>query len=114
MIGAMQTGTASVVQLRLPFEGLQDRVRNAAEIGRVVMLARARDAMRRYNISDVLVIRALRRCLTANEIRGGGAKGEWRCSVSFSVRGFRSGGIVSVLLKEGRIFVEDFVWDQQP
>lgn len=110
----MQTGTSAVLQFSLPFEGVQDRVRAAAEAGNVLMLAAARCAMKRYDISDILVIRALKRGQLLGRVCRGDSKGEWRCGVSFNVKGFRPGGSVAILITEGRVFIEDIQWDQKP
>jgi len=114
MIGAMQNGAAAVLQFSLPFEGAQDRVRSAVEAGRVVVMASARRAMKRDDITDILVLRALRGGRLAGRVHCGDEKGEWRCGITFSVKGFRAGGIVKLVVSEGRVFVEDIVWDQQP
>ena len=111
MIGAMQNGTSSVLQFTLPFEGVQDRVRSAAEAGKVLMLAAARSAMKRHDISDILVIRALKRCQLLGRAQQGEERGEWRCGVSFMPKGFRSGGSLAISIIEGRVFVEDIQWD---
>jgi hypothetical protein len=114
MVGAMKTGTATVIQFALPFGGAQDRVRAAAEAGRVVMMREARLAMRRDDISDILIIRSLKRAQLAGSIRCGENGGEWRCGIVFVAKGFRSGGILIVVISNGRAFVEDIIWDRQP
>lgn len=114
MIGVMTSGAPRVVQLILPFEGLRDRVRNAAAAGRVLMMRQAQCAMKRDDISDVVVIRALRQCELLSRARRGDSRGEWQCVVSFNAKGFRQGGSVSLTISEGRIFVEDILWDHQP
>ena len=110
----MQTGTAAILQFSLPFEGAQDRVRAAAESGQVLMLAEARRAMQRDDISDILIIRALKRGELRGPVRQGESRGEWRCNVTFNAKGFRAGGIISLTISEGRAFVEDIRWDKQP
>ena len=110
----MAIGARSVVQFSLPFEGLRDRVRNAAEAGQVLMLSQAQGVMRRDEISDIIVIRALTRCEMLGRAERGGSKGEWKCWVSFNARGFRQGGSVALTISEGRVFVEDICWDHQP
>jgi hypothetical protein len=107
----MQAGSNSVLQFKLPFKGVQDRVRDAAEAGKVSMLARARRTMERDELSDILVIRALKRCQLLGKVYHGDAKGEWRCNFGFNVKGFGPGGSVAVLLTDGRVFVEDIHWD---
>lgn len=114
MIGVMTSRSAAMLQFALPFEGMQDRVRAAAESGRVVMMGTARCAMRQYDITDILVIRALRRGRMTGKVHCGERRGEWRCGVTFSAKGFRAGGVISLVISEGRAFVEDIVWDQQP
>lgn len=114
MIGVMKSDATSVFQFQLPFEGTRDRVRNAAAAGRVVMLKSAREAMLRDDICNLLVIRALTRCELIGQARKGVSKGEWQCTVTFSAKGFRSGGSISLILGEGRVFVEDIHWDPQP
>ncbi len=114
MIGAMQTGSSAVLQFKLPFEGMVDRVRTSAEAGRVVMLKRARTTMKRDDISDIVVIRALKRCQLLLAIQVGNGRGEWRCTVNFNAKGFRRGGSAALILAEGRVLVEDIHWDPQP
>lgn len=114
MIGAMKTGSNAVLQFGLPFGGAQDRVRAAAEVGNVIMLAGARLAMKRDDISDIVIIRALRRSRLIGTACRGDAKGEWRCKFEFNAKGFREGGSVALTLSEGRVFVEDIHWDQTP
>ncbi|WCT78693.1 hypothetical protein [Novosphingobium humi] len=114
MIGIMQSGTNSVVQLCLPFEGVQDRVRAAAEAGSVLFLAEGRRAMKRDDISDILVIRALKRCELQGPSSPGNSKGELRCIVNFNLKGFNPGGIIQITVSEGRLFVEDIRWDHKP
>lgn len=107
----MENRSASVLQFKLPFEGMQDRVRAAAEDGNILMLPGARRAMLRDDISDLLVIRALRRSRLLGKVSKGDTRGEWRCRCDFNVKGFRAGGSVSLLVFEGRVFVEDIQWD---
>lgn len=111
MIGAMETGTNAVLQFKLPFEGVQDRVRAAAEAGNVLMLAEARRAMLRDDISDILIIRALKRSRLLGKIHRGDGQGVWRCRCDFNVKGFRDGGSLALLISEGRVLVEDIHWD---
>ncbi|AEG50758.1 hypothetical protein Sphch_3143 [Sphingobium chlorophenolicum L-1] len=108
----MQMAANTVLQFCLPFEGVQDRVREAAEAGNVLFMAHARLAMARYDISDILVIRSLKRCQLVGRAQQGNSRGEWRCSVCFKNRGFRTGGAISIAVVEGRVFVEDIRWDQ--
>ncbi|VXC64133.1 conserved hypothetical protein [Sphingomonas sp. AX6] len=113
MIGVMQSSEARLFQFSLPFEGVQDRVRGAAEAGRVVMMGSARRSMKRHDLTDILIIRALRRGQLVGQVKRGDKRGEWRCGITFSVKGFREGGIITVAISEGRAFVEDILWDQQ-
>nr|AGU09922.1 hypothetical protein [uncultured organism] len=107
----MQTQAPAVVQLVLPFEGLQDRIRNAAECGRVAIGRQARGHLKDYGIPDILVIRALKLGELHGKATRGKHKGEWQCVVTFSARGFRPGGYIAATLSEGRIFVTSFIWD---
>lgn len=104
--------TSAVLQLTLPFEGVQDRIRAAAELGKILILAEARSAMKRFEISDILIVRALKRTQLCGRARPGNSRGEWRCSILFNVKGFRPGGTVSITVAEGRVFVENIRWDK--
>jgi len=112
MIGVMPIVANQVLQFFLPFEGVQDRVRDAAEAGKVLLTARARSAMARFDISDILIIRSLKRCRIVSQAEQGNSRGEWRCSVCFNNKGFRAGGAILIAVVEGRVFVEDIRWDQ--
>jgi hypothetical protein len=114
MIGVMTSRSSAVVQFVLPFEGLRDRVRNAAEANNVLMMRSALSTMKVDDISDVVIIRALKRCELLGRARKGQSRGEWQCVVSFNAKGFRAGGSVSLTISEGRVFVEDILWDYQP
>ncbi|WP_164488842.1 hypothetical protein [Sphingobium sp. LF-16] len=89
-------------------------MRDAAEAGSVLFMAHARLAMDRFDISDILVIRALKRCQLVGRAQQGNSRGEWRCSVCFNNKGFRAGGVISIAVVEGRVFVEGIQWDQKP
>ena len=108
----MTSSSASVLQFSLPFEGLLDRVRTAVESGHVLVMKSARRTMHKLDISDVLIIRAVRNGRLLGNIQQGNARGEWRCFLTFRVKGFRSGGIIEATFSEGRVFVEDIQWDQ--
>jgi hypothetical protein len=110
----MQSGANTVLQFTLPFGGMQDRIRAAAEAGSVLMLSAARGAMRQLDVSDILIVRAFKRCQLNGEALQGDLKGEWRCSVYLDVKGFRDVGRASITFSEGRIFVEDIRWDHTP
>lgn len=110
----MSSPAGSVVQFVLPFEGLRDRVRNAAEAGNVVITGRGLLAMKRDEVSDIVVIRALKQCELLGKAKRGVSAGEWRCVVTFSAKGFRKGGSVLLTIDKGRVFVEDLYWDRQP
>lgn len=78
------------------------------------MLKGAKDAMRRDDICDLLIIRALKCCEMIGDACQGSCKGEWKCTVTFKAKGFGPGGSVSLTFGEGRVFVEDIHWDSQP
>lgn len=114
MIGVMTSSSRTIVQLVLPFEGLRDRVRNAADTGQVLFTGQGKKMMQRDGITDVIMIRALKRCELLGRAQQGVSRGEWRCVVSFNYKGFRQGGSVELTFSEGRVFVENTYWDCQP
>lgn len=108
----MTRSSATILQLFLPFEGVQDRIRLAAEAGRVCFMPSAQADMSRLDISDILIVRSLLACAVSGKARPGASRGEWTCAIVFSAKGFRRGGVIDATLSDGRVFVKAIRWDQ--
>lgn len=93
-------------------ERLTRIVRSLAEDSdRVIVGDHARDRMEERDILDVDVFRVLRKGTLKGPIEPGKKFGEWRCKMVERIRGAREVGVVTVVVREQKLFVVTVEWE---
>lgn len=100
-----------VIELRLTRERIEQRVHELAAQGEVAFSGHALDRMEERDISDIQVIRVLKRGDLRGEVEAGTGKGEWKCKIVDTGRGAREIGVVTLLIKNRRLFVKTVEWE---
>lgn len=102
---------ARIIQLRLKREQIESRVRELAGKGCVAFGEHSLERLAERGISDVQAIRVFVR----GEMRGdpvpGRRAGEWKVKFVDAVRGNREVGVVSVLIRNERLYVTTVEWE---
>jgi hypothetical protein len=73
----------------------------------------AMDRMVERDITTLDALRVLRHGEIVGEIEPGRTTGEWKCKMVARRRGSRDMGVVSVVLRTGRLFVKTVEWEDQ-
>jgi len=84
--------------------------RQAADSSNVILGDHARERMQERDISDIEVYRVLRE----GEIEGEPEKteqGEWKVKVCKRLKGNRDAGVVTIILRDERLFVMTVEWE---
>jgi len=71
----------------------------------------AQERMVERDITTLDAIRVLRTGDIVGEVEPGKHAGEWRCKVVARKRGSREIGVVTIVLKSGRLFVKTVEWE---
>ena len=82
----------------------------AADSGKVILGDHAVERMAERDIFDFDVLRILR----DGSIRGDPERtprGEWKCKMVMRLRGGRDAGVVTIILRDDRLFVKTVEWE---
>ena len=71
----------------------------------------AMDRMEERDITTLDALRVLRNGEIVGEITSGKTTGEWKCKMIARRRGSRDMGVVSIVLRTGRLFVKTVEWE---
>ena len=96
---------------RLTAVNAQKRIREIAQATENVILGmHARQRMVEREIFDVDVFKVLRSGFVddAPELTD---RNEWQCKVTLKIRGGRTAGVITIILREGRLFVKTVEWE---
>lgn len=107
----MDADRKCVLDLRLRREWVERRVHELAEQGEVAFGNHALERMEQRDISDIQVVRVLKRGELRGEVEPGSGTGEWKCKVVSLGRGSREIGVVTLLIKNRRLFVKTVEWE---
>lgn len=101
----------TVAALRLTAGVAEKRIRDIAKVsGHVILSNHARERMVEREFFDSDVLRVLRTgyvdgapALTGNN--------EWPCKITSKIREGRTGGVVTIILHSGKLFVKTVEWE---
>jgi hypothetical protein len=87
-------------------------IREIAMVDRYVFLGNhTRERMEERGITRLDALRVLQRGSIAGEIEAGLRAGEWKCKVVARLKGSREIGVVTIVVKEKRLFVKTVEWE---
>ncbi|MFL6858815.1 MAG: DUF4258 domain-containing protein [Allosphingosinicella sp.] len=96
-----------------PREGeMEAIIREIATADRHVYLgSHTRDRMLERGISRLDAVRVLQRGSICGRVEPGKNRGEWKCKVVARLKGSREIGVVTIIVKEKRLFVKTVEWE---
>jgi hypothetical protein len=100
-----------VIELRLRREQVVQRIKELAAEGKIAFADHAYDQMEARGISDVMAKRAIERGDLKGEVEPGKRPGEWKAKIVEKMKGAREIGVVTILIKNARIFVKTVEWE---
>jgi hypothetical protein len=106
-----QAKSSVVTNYRLtPGEATRRIRQTAGKTENVIIGQHALERMEERGITDAQVYEVLRKGLVTeppalNEL------GEWKCKIVKQLRGGREAGVVTIILKSGRLFVKTVEWE---
>jgi hypothetical protein len=107
----MEPERSRLISLRLQRTQLETRVHELAHKGVVYFSDHALDRMDLRGISDVQAVRVL----ASGELRGepepGNRPGEWKVKMVARMKGMREIGVVSIIVRNSKIFVKTVEWE---
>ena len=107
----MNDDLSRVIAIRLRDEEIVRRIHDLAEQGAVAWSDHAYDQMEVRGITDVMALRALQRGEPKGEIVPGKKPGEWKAKVVERMKGAREIGVVTILIRNSRLFVMTVEWE---
>jgi hypothetical protein len=116
MIGFMSRGSESQRDLSQPPrpEVLLAKIKFLAEQTEMVVFSEhAQERMLERDISDLDVYRVLDKGAIKGGIRAGRKPGEWICKVAWRLRGSRDVGVVVVVIREKRLWINTVEWEDR-
>jgi len=109
---AQQHPGKAVAQFKPRVPVLQAQIRKAAEDSRNVSWSiHAEERMEEREITLLDALRVLRTGDIVGDIEPGKSVGEWKCKVVARKKGSRAVGVVSVVLRSGRLMVKTVEWE---
>ncbi|MCW3846557.1 DUF4258 domain-containing protein [Sphingomonas sp. LB-2] len=101
-----------VVQFRpLPSQLLAMVQSAAAESRNVSFGSHALDRMEERGITTLDALRVLRSGEIKGGIEAGQNAGEWKCKIIKQIKGTREVGVITIVMKTGRLFVKTVEWE---
>jgi len=102
----------AVAQFRPRIAQLQLQIRSVASDSRNVNFGNhALDRMELRSITTLDALRVLRFGDIHGDVQPGRQAGEWKCKVVARKRGHREIGVVTIILRTGRLFVKTVEWE---
>lgn len=103
-----------VTPMRPRPDTLQARIRELALVsGNVAWGGHARARMIERDITDLMMFEVLRAGHLSGDITAGKGEGEWKCKMVRAVKGRRMVGVVTMLVKNSKLFVLTVEWEDQ-
>ena len=89
----------------------EKRIHAAAQRSEMVILGtHARERMQEREIDDADVLRVLRQGIVVDAPEPA-EPGEWKCKIVRRIRGSRDVGVVTIILRDSRLFVKTVEWE---
>jgi hypothetical protein len=87
-------------------------VRKAAADSRNVSFGmHALDRMEERGITTLDALRVLRSGEIEGELEAGKNAGEWKCKIVAKIKGSREVGVVTIVMRVGRLFIKTVEWE---
>jgi Domain of unknown function (DUF4258) len=87
-------------------------IREIATADRHVYLgSHTRDRMEERGITRLDAVRVLQRGTISGKVEPGRNRGEWKCKVVARLKGSREIGVVTIVVKERKLFVKTVEWE---
>lgn len=103
--------SATVTAFRLTATEATRRIRRTAEkTGDVIFGHHALERMEERGITDAQVYEVLRQGLVTDPPEGA-EPGEWKCKIVKQLRGGREIGVVTIILRSGKLFIKTVEWE---
>ncbi|WP_454917094.1 DUF4258 domain-containing protein [Xanthobacter sediminis] len=103
---------APVATMRPRPDKLEARVRELAQNSRNVAWGiHARERMAERDITDQMMFEVLRTGTLRGEVSAGGNPGEWCCKLVKQMKGRREVGVVTMVVRDQRLFVKTVEWE---
>ena len=107
-----QNSAKAVVEMKPDPAELTRRIRLAASVSRNVSFTdHALQRMMERSITDLDALKVLARGDIDGPIEPGRTPGEWVCKVIYRLKGNRDAGVVTAVLRNGRLFVKTVEWE---
>jgi len=104
-----------VLAFRLREDDLEAIIHEIAAADRHVYLgSHTRDRMTERGITRIDAIRVLQSGSISGAIEPGRNRGEWKCKVVARLKGSREIGVVTIVVKEKKLFVKTVEWEDLP
>jgi len=71
----------------------------------------AEERMEERGISDLDALRVLRSGSISGEIEPGRSEGEWKCKIVAPIKGRREVGVVTILIRNRKLWVKTVEWE---
>lgn len=97
--------------MRLEREKLERRIHELADVGEVAFGSHAIERMEERGISDVQVLRALKTGEIRGDVTPGDRPAEWKCKIVEKMRGMREIGVVTIVIRNKRLFIKTVEWE---
>lgn len=107
----MKEPNRQVIALRLEREQLEKRIHELACLGKVAFGNHTYDRMDERGISDVQILRALKTGGIRGDIEPGRSPGEWKCKVVERMKGLREIGVVTIIIRNARLYIKTVEWE---
>ena len=87
-------------------------IRKAASDSRNVSFgSHALDRMEERGITTLDALRVLKSGDISGDVEAGKNQGEWKCKVVAPIRGSREVGVISIIMRSGRLFIKTVEWE---
>ena len=91
---------------------LEARIHELAAVSRNVGWGdHTRDRMEQRDITDRMMFEVLRTGTLRGDISPGARPGEWKCKIVKQMKGRRELGVVTVVVRDQRLFVKTVEWE---
>ena len=109
-----QNPSKAIAQPKPRARDLLEIIRKAAmDSGNVGYSEHALDRMEERDITTMDVLRVLRTGDIVGGIESGRQAGEWKCKMVARKKGSRDIGVVTVVLRSGRLFLKTVEWEDR-
>lgn len=107
----IQSKTSAITEFRLTATEATRRIRRTAERTEYVIFGRhALERMEERGITDAQVYEVLRQGLVTDP-PAAAEPGEWKCKIVKQLTGGREAGVVTIILRSGKLFIKTVEWE---